>query len=247
MIEQRIAHTLSTSSHVPMCRAGAVVRGTDIPARIFVAVCLRVAGFFGMLLAYLVCGLTVPYLTHNRGLFYLVYGLSFFFCNLGPNVTTFVIPSELFPTAIRASAHGISAASGKLGAALGTAVMPVLLSKTSLATVLYVSAAISALGLLFTAALTVESSNINLVRHRGGLRAQQRAEAADGSLGAGVWCGVCAACARVLWCRVVLFSCWVRRRTLVRCRFTCERARRRTCSTRTTRRPQSGRTNRRTT
>ena len=122
-----------------------------------------------MLLSYLVCGLTYPYLTNNRVLFYLVYGLSFFFCNMGPNVTTFVIPSELFPTSIRASAHGVSAASGKLGAALGTAVMPVLLARHSLSVVLYVSAAISALGLLFTAALTVESSNINLVanqRHR---------------------------------------------------------------------------------
>ncbi|KAL1411287.1 hypothetical protein Q8F55_002238 [Vanrija albida] len=34
----------------------------------------------------------------------------------GPNTTTFVIPGETFPTRYRSTAHGISAASGKLGA-----------------------------------------------------------------------------------------------------------------------------------
>jgi PHS family inorganic phosphate transporter-like MFS transporter len=34
----------------------------------------------------------------------------------GPNTTTFVIPGEAFPTRYRSTAHGISAASGKLGA-----------------------------------------------------------------------------------------------------------------------------------
>lgn len=48
-----------------------------------------------------------------------------FFQNFGPNVTTFIIPGEVFPTRYRSSAHGISAASGKIGAiiaqtALGT-------------------------------------------------------------------------------------------------------------------------------
>lgn len=48
-----------------------------------------------------------------------------FFQNFGPNMTTFVIPGECFPTRYRSSAHGISAASGKVGAiiaqtALGT-------------------------------------------------------------------------------------------------------------------------------
>ncbi|KAJ2413045.1 hypothetical protein GGI10_003307, partial [Coemansia sp. RSA 2530] len=38
------------------------------------------------------------------------------FQNFGPNVTTFVIPGEVFPTRFRSTAHGISAAMGKLGA-----------------------------------------------------------------------------------------------------------------------------------
>ena len=39
-----------------------------------------------------------------------------FFLNFGPNATTFVIPGEVFPTRYRSTAHGISAALGKLGA-----------------------------------------------------------------------------------------------------------------------------------
>jgi PHS family inorganic phosphate transporter-like MFS transporter len=45
-----------------------------------------------------------------------LYCLANFFQNFGPNVTTFVIPGEVFPTRYRATAHGFSAACGKLGA-----------------------------------------------------------------------------------------------------------------------------------
>ncbi|TFK37797.1 major facilitator superfamily domain-containing protein [Crucibulum laeve] len=39
-----------------------------------------------------------------------------FFFNFGANATTYCYPAEVFPTRFRASAHGISAASGKAGA-----------------------------------------------------------------------------------------------------------------------------------
>lgn len=45
-----------------------------------------------------------------------LYVLAQFFQNFGPNTTTFIIPGEIFPTRYRSSAHGISAASGKVGA-----------------------------------------------------------------------------------------------------------------------------------
>ncbi|KAF9279259.1 Inorganic phosphate transporter pho84 [Mortierella alpina] len=53
-------------------------------------------------------------------LFVAVFTLAQFFFNFGPNTTTFVVPGEVFPTRVRATAHGISAASGKLGAILAT-------------------------------------------------------------------------------------------------------------------------------
>ena len=36
----------------------------------------------------------------------------------GPNATTWLLPGEVFPTDIRATCHGISAAVGKVGALL---------------------------------------------------------------------------------------------------------------------------------
>jgi len=52
----------------------------------------------------------------SRKVFVFLYCLANFFQNFGPNTTTFVIPGEIFPTRYRSTAHGISAASGKLGA-----------------------------------------------------------------------------------------------------------------------------------
>ncbi|WVQ62285.1 phosphate:H+ symporter [Kwoniella botswanensis] len=48
--------------------------------------------------------------------FVFLYCMANLFQNFGPNTTTFVIPGEAFPTRYRSTAHGISAASGKLGA-----------------------------------------------------------------------------------------------------------------------------------
>lgn len=41
---------------------------------------------------------------------------------VGPNATTFVLPAEIFPTALRSVCHGVAAASGKLGALAATMV-----------------------------------------------------------------------------------------------------------------------------
>ena len=52
--------------------------------------------------------------------FVIVYGLTYFFANFGPNSTTFLMPVEVFPTRMRTTGHGISAAMGKLGATAGS-------------------------------------------------------------------------------------------------------------------------------
>ena len=61
------------------------------------------------------------YWTHpeNNIKFVVMYSLTFFFANFGPNATTFVVPAEIFPARLRSTCHGISAASGKLGAIVG--------------------------------------------------------------------------------------------------------------------------------
>ncbi|KAF2604145.1 hypothetical protein F2Q70_00028439 [Brassica cretica] len=65
----------------------------------------------------------IPYnhWTHkeNRIGFVIMYSLTFFFANFGPNATTFIVPAEIFPARFRSTCHGISAASGKVGAIVG--------------------------------------------------------------------------------------------------------------------------------
>ncbi|KAH0868956.1 hypothetical protein HID58_075978 [Brassica napus] len=55
----------------------------------------------------------------NRIGFLVMYSLTFFFANFGPNATTFIVPAEIFPARLRSTCHGISAATGKAGAFVG--------------------------------------------------------------------------------------------------------------------------------
>lgn len=77
---------------------------------------IQLGGF--IILTILLCAIGFGYhklkATHN-GLLAL-YVLCQFFQNFGPNTTTFIVPGEVFPTRYRSSAHGISAAAGKVGA-----------------------------------------------------------------------------------------------------------------------------------
>ncbi|CCA74169.1 probable PHO84-Inorganic phosphate permease [Serendipita indica DSM 11827] len=61
-----------------------------------------------------------------------------FFFNFGANTTTFIVAAELFPTRIRASAHGISAAAGKCGAILSSLVFNQLKAKIGTSAVLWI-------------------------------------------------------------------------------------------------------------
>ncbi|GJM93681.1 hypothetical protein PR202_ga10263 [Eleusine coracana subsp. coracana] len=78
---------------------------------------IQLIGFFMMSVFMMVMGVMYESLrTKQAVLFALLYALTFFFANFGPNSTTFVLPAELFPTRVRSTCHAISAASGKAGA-----------------------------------------------------------------------------------------------------------------------------------
>jgi hypothetical protein len=51
-----------------------------------------------------------------------LYFFSSFWSQFGPNTTTFLLAAEVYPAPIRATAHGVSAATGKLGALVPTVV-----------------------------------------------------------------------------------------------------------------------------
>ncbi|KAK1652936.1 hypothetical protein QYE76_070741 [Lolium multiflorum] len=82
---------------------------------------IQLVGFAGMTAFML--GLAVPYhhwtTPGNHVGFVVMYGLTFFFANFGPNATTFIVPAEIFPARLRSTCHGISAAAGKAGAIIG--------------------------------------------------------------------------------------------------------------------------------
>jgi len=83
---------------------------------------MQIMGFAVCAAFFLACGFNYSYLTEpaNLGGFQVMYFLTSFFGQFGPNVTTWLLPVELFPTDVRAQAHGFSAASGKVGALLAT-------------------------------------------------------------------------------------------------------------------------------
>lgn len=82
---------------------------------------IQLMGFFFM--SVFMFALAIPYhhwtQKENRIGFVVMYALTFFFANFGPNATTFVVPAEIFPARLRSTCHGISAASGKAGAIIG--------------------------------------------------------------------------------------------------------------------------------
>jgi len=86
----------------------------------------------------------------------IVYGLSFMFANWGPNTTSYVIPAESFPTWARATCHGLSAASGKLGAVVGSFGLGTILEEkhgsdwSHIETVLWICVGVSVVGFAWT-------------------------------------------------------------------------------------------------
>lgn len=117
---------------------------------------------FGFMAAIYVAIATMPFLLSDT--FYLValYGSSFFFINMGPNTTTFVVPVEVFPTRIRTTGHGIAAASGKLGAFISAFLFPFALNSIHLSGVFSSLAIVAFVGLVVTAILIPEGSSKRL-------------------------------------------------------------------------------------
>ncbi|KAF2433663.1 putative inorganic phosphate transporter [Tothia fuscella] len=88
---------------------------------------IQLGGFITLTALFCVMGFGYDKLTSKALL--VLYVLCQFFFNFGPNTTTFIVPGECFPTRYRSSAHGISAASGKVGAIIAQALIGPLRTK----------------------------------------------------------------------------------------------------------------------
>ncbi|HEY3990358.1 MAG TPA: MFS transporter [Acidobacteriaceae bacterium] len=122
---------------------------------------IQVLGFGMMAVTFALLAL-VPNLQKMAVPFLIIYGFSFFFTEFGPNATTFVYPSEIFPVRVRTTGHGIAAAMGKLGGFLGVFVFPYLLHWKGLLGAESAAAIASVAGLLVTLAFLPETKGKSL-------------------------------------------------------------------------------------
>jgi MFS family permease len=119
---------------------------------------LQVIGFAVMAACFLVLA-AVPRFTTLVVPFIAIFGLSYLFTEFGPNTTTFVLPSEVFPVEMRTTGHGIAAGVGKLGAFAGVFVVPQLQNHFGLRGMLVVAGASALLGLAVTFVLPEPSQS----------------------------------------------------------------------------------------
>ena len=110
---------------------------------------LQILGFIMMAVSFGAIGL-FPQVASSFGLFVVLFGLSFFFTQFGPNVTTFILAAELFPVNQRTTGHGISAGIGKVGACLGVFAFPWLNAQLGVYHALLFAAGFAVLGMLLT-------------------------------------------------------------------------------------------------
>ncbi|KAK1022918.1 Inorganic phosphate transporter pho84 [Friedmanniomyces endolithicus] len=88
---------------------------------------IQMGSFIVLTVLFCIIGFAYHHLT-SSGLLAL-YVLCQFFSNFGANSTTFIVPGEIFPTRFRSTAHGLSAAAGKIGAVIAQALLGPLANK----------------------------------------------------------------------------------------------------------------------
>merc|ERR1719203_1612786 len=103
-----------------------------------------------MALLYAALGMFIDKLKQNSALLLIVYGLTYFFSNFGPNSTTFILPSESFPEEVRSTLNGFCAASGKLGAVVGSAAFKPITDAAGVSTAFYLCGVCSLVGVAVT-------------------------------------------------------------------------------------------------
>lgn len=122
---------------------------------------LQAWGFLGLGVIFIFMGLIPrPSFPIFLGLFLLLS-----IVDQGPGQLTYVFPTEVFPTAVRASGHGFATASSRLGALLGILVLPIFVASVGLSAALIVFGVCDLLGWVITLWLAPEPKGQALLQN----------------------------------------------------------------------------------
>lgn len=80
----------------------------------------------------------------------------------GTQILQWVYPNELFPTQIRATAVGLAASLSRIGAAVGTYLVPVALESIGIGNTMVIAAAITIFGFFICLKMAPETNNVSL-------------------------------------------------------------------------------------
>ncbi|KAJ7511641.1 major facilitator superfamily domain-containing protein [Mycena galericulata] len=109
---------------------------------------IQIQGF--IMAAVFLAILAAKFHTLSKAGFIVCFSFLQFFFNFGANTTTYCYPAEVFPTRFRASAHGLSAASGKVGAIISALAFNSLSTSIGTDNVLWIFVGCCFAGALFT-------------------------------------------------------------------------------------------------
>ncbi|KAI3486992.1 hypothetical protein L1887_49188 [Cichorium endivia] len=120
---------------------------------------IQLFGFAANAVLFLALALTYTHIIHHAAPFFVVFVLLQLSFNAGSNATTFIVPAEVFPTRIRATAHGFCAAMGKLGSIVSSLGFSVLANDERFGHtgIFWIFFGVSLLGLLVTVLLVPET------------------------------------------------------------------------------------------
>lgn len=120
---------------------------------------LLICTFIGQVIPLLILGIWPD--SHSVILIVVCFGIFAFFHAAGSTLQM-LYPSEIFPTEIRATGVGFAAGMSRLGAAIGTFLLPIGLTQWGTGAVMLIGAAVSAAGLFVAFAWAPETKGLEL-------------------------------------------------------------------------------------